>query len=157
MMDKNDNLEAGVEDPADVLIRQLLHLKGYEVPDASRMTKHKQNIMRQVREVNGRPRWSLGNLLEMNIPWFFAEPRYGIAALFIIFAGLQFWGASSQRQAHNETGIYTSEGNLAVLDQSIPVATNSIFYPKLPDNLELFPDQQGGSAVKFVGRIEPRK
>jgi hypothetical protein len=157
MTDRNNNLETAVENPADMLLKQLLHLKGYEVPEASRMIKHKQNIMRQVREANGRSRWSLGSLLEVNIPWFFAEPRYGIAALFIVFAGLQFWGVSSQKQAHNTTGIYTSESGLVVLDQGTAVATNSISYPKLPDNLELFPDQQGDRGVKFVGRIEPKK
>jgi len=157
MIDRNDNLETAVEDPAGVLLRQLLHLKSYEVPDATRMIKHKQNIMRQVREASGKRRWSLSDLLEVNIPWFFAEPRYGIAALFIVFAGLQFWGVSSQKQAHNETGIYTSDSNIAVLNQRPVLSTNSISYPKLPENLELFPDQQGDSAVKFVGRIEPKK
>lgn len=157
MMDGNDNLEMTAEDPADVLLQQLFHLKGYESPDSARMIKNKQNIMRSVREENGRKRWSLSDLLEVNIPWFFAEPRYGIAALFIVFAGLQFWGVNSQKQAHNETGIYTSGSNVSVLDQSTAVSTNHISYPKLPDNLELFPNQQGGGAVKFVGRIETKK
>ena len=157
MTAENDNLEAGTESPADVLLQQLLHLKNYETPSADRMIKHRQNIMRQIREVSGRKRWSLSDLLEVNIPWFFAEPRYGIAALFIVFAGLQFWAASSQKQTQSATGIYTSENNMAVLNQNTALPTNSISYPKLPDNLSIFPDQQGGDAVKFVGRIEPKK
>ncbi len=157
MTDRNNTLETTDENPADVLLQQLLHLKGYEVPDVARMIKHKQNIMRQVREANGQSRWSLGGLLEVNIPWFFAEPRYGIAALFIAFAALQFWGVSSQKQAHSTTGIYTSESKTAVLDQNITFSAPSISYPKLPDNLELCPDQEGDRGVKFVGRIELKK
>ena len=154
MMDRKDSQKAVVEDSADVLLQQLLHLKSYEMPDASRMIRNKQNIMRQVREASGRNRWSLSNLVEVKIPWFFAEPRYGIAALFIVFAGLQFLGVSSQKQS---TGIYTSESSLAALEQGSTVSTNSISYPKLPDNMKLFPNQQGDRGVKFVGRIEPKK
>jgi len=157
MMDRNENLEIPPVDPADALLRQLFHLKGYETPDAARMTRSKQNIMRQVREANSRNRWSLSDLLEVNIPWFFAEPRYGIAALFVVFAGLQFWGVNTQKQVRGKTGIYTSESNVAVLDQSTVFSTNRVSYPKLPDNLELFPDQQGDAGVKFVGRIEAKK
>jgi len=146
-MKKNDP-----ETQADVLLQQLLHLKRYEVPAAGRMVKNKQNIMRQVREANGRTRWSLGDLLEVNVPWFFAEPRYGVAALFVVFAALQFWGANSQKQAHGKTGIYTSGTGVAVLDQNAAFSTNAVSYPPLPDNFSLFPEQQGDSDVKFVGR-----
>ena len=157
MMDKNDNLKTTAEDPADVRLQQLFHLKGYETPDTARMTRNKQNIMRQVREANSREGWSLSDLLEGNIPWFFAEPRYGIAALFIVFATLQFWGANTYRHASDEAGIYARNSSLAVAGQSSGVFTNSVSYPKLPDNLGLFPNQQADSGVMFVGRIEPKK
>jgi hypothetical protein len=157
MMGKNDKLETVGKDAADVLLTQLLHLKSYETPDAVRMTKSRQNILRQVREESLRERWSLGDLLEVNIPWFFAEPRYGIAALFIAFAALQFWGVSSQKQLPGKTGIYMSEDNLAGLNASASLSTNSISYPKLPDGLELFPSQRGANDVKFVGRLEQKK
>ncbi len=157
MMDRNDNLEMAAEDPADVLLQQLFHLKGYETPDALQMTRSKQNIMRRVREASSRKHWNLSDLLEMNIPWFFAEPRYGIAALFIVFAGLQFLGINAQKQARGKTGIYTSESNVAMLDQGSMLSTNRISYPRLPDNLELFPGQKSDDGVKFVGRIEAKK
>ena len=157
MMDRDDNLEIAAEDPADVLLQQLFHLKGYESPDSARMIKNKQNIMRSVREVGGRKHWSLSDLLEVNIPWFFSEPRYGIAALFIVFAGLQFLGANTQKQARGKTGIYTSNSDIVMMDQSTVLSTNRVSYPKLPDNLVLFPDQQGDAGVKFVGRVEPKK
>ena len=41
MMNKNDNLKTTAEDPADVLLQQLFHLKSYETPDAARMIKNK--------------------------------------------------------------------------------------------------------------------
>ncbi len=147
MMDKNDNMEATSGDPSDVLLQQLFHLKGYEIPETARMTRNKQNIMRQVREVSGRKRWSLSDLLEVNIPWFFAEPRYGIAALFVVFATLQFWGISTNKQAGGKTGIYSQDGGIAMAgqntnsnsdcpwiylvwrfgDDSFPACSNSIF------------------------------
>ncbi len=139
------------ETQADVLLQQLLHLKRYEVPAAGRMVKSKQNIMRQVREANSRTRWSLGDLLEMNVPWFFAEPRYGVAVLFVAFAALQFWGVNSQKQVR-KTGIYTSGQNVAMLERNASVSTNAVSYPRLPDNFTLFPDRPGDNAVKFVGR-----
>ena len=157
MMDRDYNLEKTSGDRADELLQQLFHLKGYETPDAARMAKNKQNIMRQVRELNNRKHWSLSDLLEVNIPWFFAEPRYGIAALFVVFATLQFWGVNSQKQVHGEAGLYTRNSGIALAGQSVDIFTNSISYPKLPDNLNLFPDQQGDSGVMFVGRIEPKK
>ncbi len=106
MSDTINKTDAVSGDLGEVLLQQLLHLKKYELPEPSRMVKSKQNIMRQVREVNSQKRWSLGDLLEVNIPWFFAEPRYGIALLFIVFAGLQFLGASSWEHVQNESGIY---------------------------------------------------
>ena len=139
-------------DSAEVLLQQLLHLKRYEMPDAARLTKNRQNIMRQVREESLRERWSLGGLLEVNIPWFFAEPRYGIAALFVVFAGLQFWGANSQKNVNGKTGIYSSLNSAPAYEQNAVISTNSITYPKLPDGLDLFPNQRGSSDVRFVGR-----
>ena len=150
-MKKNDT-----ETQADVLLQQLLHLKKYETPIAGRMVKSKQNIMRQVREASGKEHWSLADLIEMNAPWFFAEPRYGIAALFIVFAGLQFWGVNSQKQPQGKTGIYTSGYGVAMLEQNT-VSPNAVSYPRLPDNFSLFSDRQGDSGVKFVGRVEPKK
>ncbi|MCF7818560.1 MAG: hypothetical protein K9M54_11835 [Kiritimatiellales bacterium] len=156
MMGENKNQETTAENPADVLLQQLLHLKRYEIPDTHRMVKNKQNIMRLVRESSSRKRWSLSDLIEVNIPWFFAEPRYGIAALFIVFAGLQFVGVNSQRQAaHNKMGIYTSDQGLASLDASMAASTNRFTYPKIPNNLQLFASPSGGDGtIRPVGLRE---
>ena len=151
MMNANDKVEVASEDVADVMLQQLLHLKKYEQPDAARMAKNRQNIMRQVREVSHQKRWSLGDLLEVNIPWFFAEPRYGIAALFVVFAGLQFWGVNTQKQTDVKTGIYLTD-NSNMDFNAASISTNRIAYPKLPDGLELFPDQRASGDVRFVGR-----
>ncbi len=157
MMERSNNLETASGAPADVLLRQLFHLKGYETPDPARMTRNRQNIMRQVREANSRRRWSLADLLEVNIPWFFAEPKYGIAALFIAFASLQYLGINTRNTSQNQTGIYAPDGSIAMAGQSTTFSTNGISYPKLPDHLPLFPDRQGDDGVRFVGRIDPRK
>ena len=158
MSDKVGKAETAIDDPGEVLLQQLLHLKKYETPESSRMVRSKQNIMREVREVNSRKRWSLGDLLEVNIPWFFAEPRYGIAMLFVVFAGLKYWGESSRQQLSGRTGIYTSDADIAAYGQPSVTATNSISYPKLPGNLQLFPDApRGNSSVKAVVRLEEKE
>ena len=147
------------DDPAEVLLRQLLHLKKYERPETARMTRSKQNIMRQVREASSQKRWSLGDLLELNIPWFFAEPRYGVALLFVVFAGLQFWGASSREQPLGDSGTYAPVvGNIPGLEQTSTLSTNQVSYPELPRDYQLFPDaRRNGGSVKFVGRLEEKK
>lgn len=157
MMDKNDNLEPTSGDPADVLLQQLFHLKGYETPETARMTRNKQNIMRQVREVSSRKRWSLSDLLEVSIPWFFAEPRYGIAALFVVFATLQFWGISTSKQVSGKAGIYSGDRGIAMAVQNAGVYTNSVSYPKLPDNLPLFAEKKGDSDIQPAGSFGPKK
>jgi len=157
MMDRDNNPGTMSEDPADVLLRQLFHLKGYETPDTARMIKNKQNIIRQVREINSRKRWNLFDLLEVNIPWFFAEPKYGIAGLFVAFASLQYLGISARSASQGTpTGIYTASGEMVAFGQRSAISTNAASYPKLPDNLHLFPSQQGDSGVRFVGRLETK-
>ena len=157
MMDEKNNPETPSADTPDALLQKLLYLKGYERPDMARMVRNRQNIMRCVREVNSRKRVSLSGLLEMNIPWFFAEPRYGIAALFVIFATLQFWGVSAQKQGQDKTGFYLGESSMALTEQSPEVYTNSTFpYPEMPSDFSIFPDRSTENSVKFVGRrIDP--
>jgi NTP pyrophosphatase (non-canonical NTP hydrolase) len=157
MTDKKSIAENTGEESADVLLQQLFHLKGYEVPDAARMTRNKQNIMRQVREINSKKRWSLSDLLEMNIPWFFAEPRYGIAALFVVFAALQFWGASTAKQESGGAGLYAQGHGMTVAGQNSGVYTNSVSYPKIPDNLGLFAERKGDGSIKPAGSFGPKK
>jgi len=83
-------------DPADLLLQQLLFLKRYERPDPERMSRNKKGIMREVREVKAK-QITLGERIELHLPWLFSEPRYGIALLFIAFGLLQFVGVNVRR------------------------------------------------------------
>jgi len=134
---------------AEVLLNKLMHLKRYETPDASRMVRNKQNIMRGVRQAQANQRQPLLDRLENSMPWFFAEPRYGIAALFIAFFGLQYAGINA-RQSATSTGIYTSSPHVASIDrQAASVETNR--YPNLPGNYRLFADPEGDASVVPAG------
>jgi hypothetical protein len=64
----------------------LLTLKTYERPDEERVEKNIQSIMREVRATNQMP--SLLFFPDKSFGWMFAQPRYGVAALFILFLGL---------------------------------------------------------------------
>ena len=67
-------------------IAGLLALKTYERPDAARVEKNIQNTMRAVRTTSNMP--SLLLFPDKSFAWMFAQPRYGIAALFVLFLGL---------------------------------------------------------------------
>jgi hypothetical protein len=76
------------EKPADtgVDIAGLVALKTYERPEPARIEKNIQNVMRAVRTTNQLP--TLLHFPDKSLGWMVAQPRYGIAALFIIFLGL---------------------------------------------------------------------
>ena len=156
MMDQIDNQNVANETEADVLLKQLLQLKRYETPDPSRMTKNKQNIMRLVREANSNKRMSLGDLMELNMPWFFAEPRYGIALLFVAFSGLQLLSQNRFSQMDSRTGIYTTSGNMVSVGKNVAPSTNNFYYSQFPADAQLFDGQHVETDVKFVGRIEKK-
>lgn len=67
-------------------IAGLLALKTYERPEANRVEKNIQNIMRAVRAADRTP--SLLLFPDKSFAWMFAQPRYGVAALFLLFLGL---------------------------------------------------------------------
>ncbi|MCC7300853.1 MAG: hypothetical protein IT583_07220 [Verrucomicrobia bacterium] len=67
-------------------ISGLLSLKRYERPDSARVEKNIQNTMRTVRTTSNMP--SLLLFPDKSFGWMVAQPRYGVAALFIIFLGL---------------------------------------------------------------------
>lgn len=151
MMNEKTNIEIPAEDQAEVLLKQLLHLKQYEKPDVARMTRNKQNIMREVRKAQSDKRKPLLDLLEINIPWFFAEPKYGIAALFVAFIGLQYVGINSTSSTAS-TGIYTSTANVATYEQDASLdSVVSNRYPSLPSNYQLFSAPQGDQTVIPAG------
>lgn len=67
-------------------ITGLLALKTFERPDGARAEKNIQNIMREVRAADRLP--SLLLFPDKSFAWMFTQPRYGVAALFILFLGL---------------------------------------------------------------------
>ncbi len=67
-------------------IAGLLALKTYEHPDAERIEKNVQSTLQAVRAAHKRP--TLHFFPDKSAAWMFAQPRYGIAALFVVFLGL---------------------------------------------------------------------
>ncbi|MBT8042813.1 MAG: hypothetical protein HKP10_01385 [Kiritimatiellales bacterium] len=155
MMNEGNQTESTADTTAELLLQQLMQLKRYETPETARMTRNKQNIMREVRTAKAGKRKSIGDLLEVSIPWFFAEPKYGVAALFVAFVALQYLGMSARNSARS-TGIYTTTDNFAAFEPSASVSTNRTTYPTLPSNYPLFNGQQNQSDIRFVERLEPK-
>jgi len=79
-------MKKGKPEAPEMDISGLLELKKYERPDASRVEKNIQNTMRAVRSTSNIP--SLLIFPDKSFAWMFAQPRYGIAALFVLFLGL---------------------------------------------------------------------
>lgn len=67
-------------------IARLLALKAFERPDPKQLEKDVEKTMNAVRAAHKRP--SLHFFPDKSTTWMFAQPRYGIAALFILFLGL---------------------------------------------------------------------
>jgi len=109
--------------------------------------------MREIRNTQARRRPSVGEILESYVPWFFAEPKYGIALLFVVFVALQYAGTTARNSARS-TGIYTSNGNLAAYESTVNISTNpAVYYPPLPSNYPLFDDQTPSDNVMLVERL----
>jgi len=142
---------------ADELLNKLFHLKQYEVPEAARMTRNKQNIMRQVREISRTKRKTLGDFIEVSFPWLFAEPKYGVAVLFMAFAGLQYLGINAHHAAESSTGIYTMSGTgrLAAYEQRDTEVSNSVNYIDFAPGTRLFPNPSGNNIVTPAGLETP--
>ena len=156
MKNEEEYVDAAENELGDDLLKQLFHLKQYETPDVARMTRNRQNIMRQVREVSQTQRKSLGDLIEVNFPWLFAEPRYGVAMLFVAFAGLQLLGVNARHAAQSDTGIYTtSTDRIAAFQQAAAASTNSVEYPSLPGGSRLFQDWSDSDTLTPVGNPSP--
>lgn len=135
----------------DELLHKMLHLKRYESPEIARMTRNRQNIMRQVRAVSVNKRKSFSDLLEINFPWFFAEPKYGVAMLFVAFAGLQYLGVNTRQAVNSDPGIYTTTTDRFAEYRTTDVsATNAISYPAVPDGLRLFPEGRNTDEIKWI-------
>ncbi len=147
-MSENNTMDISTDEKADALLNQLMRLKSYETPEAARMTRNKQNIMRQVRQAQSEQRKPLLDRLEISMPWLFAEPKYGIAALFIAFIGLQYAGINA-RNSTTSTGIYTTTSSLASYEAVANIQSNR--YPNLPRDYQLFGQPQGDQTVVPAG------
>lgn len=149
-MNENPNMDPAQE-KADELLTKLLHLKNYETPDPSRMTRNKQNIMRQVRQSQANKRKPLLDLLEVNIPWFFSEPKFGIAAVFVAFLALQYVGINARHTRTSTTGVYSSHTSLVDTEYAPVTNIESNRYPTLPRDYQLFGQPEGDQTVLPAG------
>lgn len=86
---------------------RLLALKTYERPDGTRTEKNIQNIMREVRAADRTP--SLLLFPDKNFAWMFTQPRYGVAALFILFLGLHMLNRPMPRVPVGNTSLVPPE------------------------------------------------
>lgn len=110
-------------DDPELNVKELLELKVYERPDGKRGEKNIENIMHAVRTAHKRP--SLHHFPHKNVAWMFAQPRYGVAALFIIFLGLHLL----ERPVPETTvgpGVIEEPG----IELSSGIGTNSV--PEIP-------------------------
>jgi hypothetical protein len=155
MTKDKDHMKEGGSEPADLMLQDLFHLKRFETPDPSRMVRNKQNIMRQIRQESHNKRATVGDLIELNFPWLFAEPKYGVAILFVAFAGLQYLSVNARQAANSQTGIYTTPAaQFAEYQQPAAAVSNSIAYPEVPGNLRLFGDVQNNQDSGLVEYLE---
>jgi hypothetical protein len=156
MTDNKNNLKETGMEPAELMLQHLFHLKRFETPDDASMVRNKQNIMRQIRQEGEKKRKPIGDLIELNFPWLFAEPKYGVAVLFVAFAGLQYLGVNARQAANSQTGIYTTPaGQFTGYEQPAATGSNSILYPEVPGDLRLFgevPQNQNGELVEYLQR-----
>lgn len=114
----------------------LLALKAYEHPKAERIEKNIRNTMQAVRAAHKRP--TLNFFPDKSTAWMFAQPRYGIAALFVIFLGLHlaqrsmpqqpFGTATVQEPVVNMELVSTTETNQApVVIPAIPTGRRPVY------------------------------
>ena len=102
-------------------IAGLLSLKAFERPDSKRTEKNIQSTMQAVRAAHHQP--SLHFFPDKSLAWMFAQPRYGIAALFVLFLGLNVM----QRSAPSEligSGVVLEEPG-SEIDLASMIATNN--------------------------------
>ena len=137
--------EKKVETPqgecSEELLKKLLYLKGFETPVASRMVRNRQEIMRQVRHLQQEQRKGLLDMIELKFPWFFAEPKYGVALLFVAFAALQYLGVNARFASQTDFGVHMPRHQQTVSSAQAPTVssvTNHAVYAKIPDDPSSF-------------------
>lgn len=109
----------------EIDIERLLALKAFEKPSDERIEKNIQNTMRAVREANAKP--SLLHFPDKSYTWMFAQPRYGIAALFILFLGLHLLERPMPTQSPASSGVVSADpsGDAELAVRMVLESTNS--------------------------------
>lgn len=137
-------------------VRQMISLKAYEKPDEKAATSTVSRIMHEIREQEKQREKS-----DEKWAWFFAEPRYGLAALIVLFFALHMLSVKPDHYndtlAFNEPAAATPELTLEDLDLAGALSpTNSLYrYPEFnpSDNAEFpvyGPDLARPENVRFV-------
>ena len=104
----------------EIDMARLLSLKAFEHPDAERVEKNIQSTLQAVRAAHHQP--SLHFFPDKSLAWMFAQPRYGIAALFVLFLGLHVMQRSMPTESVG-SGVVVEEPG-AELDLASMVDTN---------------------------------
>ncbi len=115
-------IRAQFDDP-ELDVKELLILKAYARPDKDRVEKNIENIMHAVRSAHKKP--SLHHFPDKSMGWMFAQPRYGVAALFLIFLGLHLLDRPVPEAPTGTTPIKTeasTEIDLPPLSTNLPPA-----------------------------------
>jgi hypothetical protein len=105
-------------------IAGLLALKAFEHPNEKQFEKNIQNTMQAVRAAHKRP--SLHFFPDKSTAWMFAQPRYGIAALFVLFLGLHLLQRPMPEQ---QVGSSVIEEPGIEMDLAAVAETNSVSSP----------------------------
>lgn len=129
---------------------EALHLKRYETADEGRLLRNRQNIMREVRSIQANRKPSYFERLETRLGWFYAEPKYGLALIFLLFALLQFVGVD-QTNTEPSVGVYADLSEIPVegmLQEELEV------YPTLPAHIRLFASPTGGDGTVLPAAFE---
>lgn len=146
-MKGNDNKteNRGVECDQE-LLDKLLYLKRYETPETVRMTRCRQNIMREIRQSGQDQSKGFSDLLEVRFPWFFSQPKYGIALLFVAFFALQYLAVNARYAAQVDPGIYAPPQTEPAVVQGVTPSVEGMMtfapedkgYSRFPENPEDF-------------------
>ncbi|HKL21240.1 MAG TPA: hypothetical protein VJ904_05500 [Tichowtungia sp.] len=129
-------------------IAGLLALKAFERPDADRTEKNIQSTLQAVRAAHKRP--SLHFFPDKSTAWMFAQPRYGIAALFILFLGLQLLRPPMPAESVGSPAV--KQPGLAGMDLRAVNETNNVTTVIPPVPLSRQPDYS--SLIKPVSLTE---
>ncbi len=115
-------IKAQFDDP-EFDVKELLVLKTYARPDRDRVEKSIENVMHAVRSAHKKP--SLRHFPDKSLSWMFAQPRYGVAALFILFLGLHLLERPLPKESPGTTPINIEapmEMELPPLSTNLPPA-----------------------------------